>query len=509
MRDSAPSPLAAPAGALRRRALLAGGGAWLALPAAAALRPPAADAATLPAALRDMLGGAGLPLSSFGLQVQAVAAKQPPLVSLNAEQPYQLASTTKLVTSMAALDLLGAQYRWQTYAFLTGPLHQGKLLGDLLIVGGGNALLRSDDLRAWLALMRTQGLNEVLGDIVLDRYAFRLQLDDFSQTPQPAVDRPHHAWPDALTLDEGRLRVQVGGGPEGRAQLRLQPPLAGVRLDNRLEQRAAGGGCTLWAQWQAPPDGSFALPAVSVRGRWAPDCGPLEVQLAPLSHDEFTTRAVQGMWREVGGRLRGRVIDKAQPDRTGLLPSDAQGVPVLPWLVHRSEPLPQLLRDINKTSDNLAARNLMLSLARGFPLRAATLAAARDRLAGWLLQQGLAPGDIAVDNGSGLSRAERGKPRALVQLLRQSWAGRQGQALVNSLPVAGVDGTLAHRMTQGQATGRAFLKTGTLLDTRALAGYVQAASGKTYAVAALVNHPEAVRALPALDKLIEWVAVKG
>ena len=75
--------------------------------------------------------------------------------------------------------------------------------------------------------------------------------------------------------------------------------------------------------------------------------------------------------------------------------------------------------------------------------------------------------------------------------------------------MAGVDGTLAHRMTQGRATGRAFLKTGTLLDTRALAGYVQAASGSTYAVAALVNHPEAARATPALDRLIEWVAARG
>jgi D-alanyl-D-alanine carboxypeptidase/D-alanyl-D-alanine-endopeptidase (penicillin-binding protein 4) len=72
--------------------------------------------------------------------------------------------------------------------------------------------------------------------------------------------------------------------------------------------------------------------------------------------------------------------------------------------------------------------------------------------------------------------------------------------------VAGVDGTLVGRMTRGAATGQAFLKTGTLLDTRALAGYVKSRSGRTYAVAALVNHPDARRATPALDALIEWLA---
>jgi serine-type D-Ala-D-Ala carboxypeptidase/endopeptidase (penicillin-binding protein 4) len=151
----------------------------------------------------------------------------------------------------------------------------------------------------------------------------------------------------------------------------------------------------------------------------------------------------------------------------------------------------------------------MLSLAPGFPLRAATLADARERLAGWLMSQGLDGDDLRVDNGSGLSHAEQGKPRAMVQLLRGAWGSLPGQALLESLPVAGVDGTLAHRMTNGLATGRAFLKTGSLLDTRALAGYVYGASGTIYAMTALVNHPSAAQATPALDRLVEWVVARG
>jgi serine-type D-Ala-D-Ala carboxypeptidase/endopeptidase (penicillin-binding protein 4) len=503
---------------------------WLAAPGLATARAAAAPSAALrteppetggrqavppdlrglPAPLRDVIAGAGLPLSCFGLQVQAVDDAALPLAALNAEQAYQLASTTKVVTALAALDLLGSQYRWRTYAFLGGPLVEGRLLGDLLIIGGGNATLRSADLLAWFTQMQAQGLREVWGDIVLDRDAFRLTEADHVLTPLPASDRPHHARPDALMLDEGVLRITVSGHAVGGPAVLLTPPMAGLQVTREV---SAGNGCSVWAQMLPPPrQGLGALPPaprLRVVGQWGPRCGSRELVMAPWSHDEFSTRAVQGLWRQSGGGLKGRVVDRPRPERDSLLPRGADGEPVLPWAIHQSEPLPQVIRDINKTSDNLGARNLMLSLVRGFPLRSATLAEARERIAGWLERQGLEPGDIAVDNGSGLSRAERGKPRAMVQLLRQAWASRQAQDFIDSLPIAGVDGTLAHRMTHGRATGAAFLKTGTLLDTRALAGYVRAVSGRTHAVTALVNHPQAQRATPALDALIEWVARHG
>jgi len=470
---------------------------------------------------RPVLASTGLPTSAIGVQVQEVEGPQRLLAALNPEEPFQLASTAKVVTALAALDLLGAGYRWRTYAFTNGVLSNGRLLGDLLIVGGGNARLRSAELRAWFQRMQAEGLQEVWGNIVLDRFAFRLNDDDFANTPPPAIDRPHHARPDALTLDEGVLQVSVQAVPRGKPQVVLTPPLAGVKVMNEL----GTGGCAVWAHAASAPTPEPVAPrprgrlqpslpepptpGLALRGQWGPGCGTREIVLAPMAHDEFTVRAVEGLWRETGGRLRGKVIDKRLPDREALLPTGPDGEPQLPFSVHLSQPLPEVIRDINKTSDNLAARNLMLSLVRGFPTRAATLAEARERVAAWLQRQGLQPGDISLDNGSGLSRAERGKPRAMVQLLRKAWGSQQAQAFIDSLPIAGIDGTLAHRMTSGKATGSAFLKTGTLLDTRALAGYVKAASGKTYALAALVNHPEATRALPMLDGLTEWVARNG
>ena len=524
MEDSAASPGADLACALPRRRWLgavAGGALGWWVPAAqaasgqrakpgsaeaprpAASRPAPVDWSGLPAALRPVIAAAGLPATSFGVQVQEVSGRGRPLASLNAEQPYQLASTAKVVTALAALDLLGAHYRWRTYAFVNGPVVDGRLLGDLLIVGGGDSRLRSPDLLAWFQKLQREGLREVWGNVVLDRFAFRLQEADHSNTPPPAADRPHHARPDALTLDEGVLQVSVQAATRGKPLVQLTPPLAGLKVINELSPEA---GCAVWAQAASAPGGG---PGLAVRGRWSAGCGVRDLSLAPLSHDEFTVRAVEGLWQQAGGKLKGRVIDKRQPDRESLLPVGRDGEPVMPYSVHLSDPLPLVIREINKRSDNLGARNLMLSLVRGFPLRAATMAEARRRVDDWLQRQGLAPGDIALENGSGLSRGERGKPRAMVHLLQRAWASNQAQAFIDSLPIAGVDGTLAHRMTSGKATGAAFLKTGTLLDTRALAGYVRATSSRTYAVAALVNHPDAQRATPSLDALIEWVARNG
>ncbi len=164
---------------------------------------------------------------------------------------------------------------------------------------------------------------------------------------------------------------------------------------------------------------------------------------------------------------------------------------------------------INKTSDNLAARHLLLSLSPGFPKQPATLEAARKRLQAWLRSRGIAPGDIEVDNGSGLSRTERGKPRAMVALLRKGWVDKNAKVFVGSLPLAGRDGTLGNRFRDSPATGRAQLKTGTLTDARTLAGYVRGRSGEVYAVAALLNHPRADAGVIALDSLIEWLVVNG
>jgi D-alanyl-D-alanine carboxypeptidase/D-alanyl-D-alanine-endopeptidase (penicillin-binding protein 4) len=455
-----------------------------------------------PSHVLRLLQEAGVPSSHLGFYARRVDSTRP-FAALNQEQPFVLASTAKVITTLAALDLLGPGHQWITHAFAKGEIVDGRLEGDLLIVGGGNAMLTSDALRRWFVRLHEQGLREIAGNIVLDRLAFSLSPEDLARTPQPEPDRPHHAWPDALALDEGVLRVQVTAQPKGRVQLRMVPVLEGVQL---VAAMSPGAGCQAHASVASPAGAALTLKVV---GSSSPDCGMQQVALMPLSHAEFSARAIAALWAETGGALQGRVVERRVAAEAGVLQRDAEGDYELPYAVHSSEKLPIVLREINKHSNNLLARTLWLTLSPQFPLRSATAAGARERVQQWLLGQGLKADDIEVDTGSGLSRSERGKPRALVQLLARAWSAPHARDFVESLPIAGVDGTLARRFQGGAASGSAFLKTGSLLDARALAGYVKAKSGKVYAVAAMVNHAEAAAATPALDALIEWLAENG
>ena len=309
-----------------RRALVLGA-ALACLPklthANTAVKPRSAQL-VLPAPVQELIEASGLPSTSFGLHVQAVGRAARPLVSLNAENPFPMASTTKLITALAALDLLGPEYRWRTYAYLDGMLRGGRLLGDLIIVGGGDASLSSESLRAWFAQMQARGLHEVWGDIVLDRFAFNLNQDDHARTPLPAQDQPGYARPDALTLDEGVLRVALQSAPKRLASVRLTPGQAGLRVVNQL---TAGSACSASAFLEQRADDSRLV----VRGEWAAACGDREIAQLAVPHAEFTGRAVAELWRECGGRFKGRVRGRVELERETSVPRGLDGEPLEPW----------------------------------------------------------------------------------------------------------------------------------------------------------------------------------
>ena len=469
----------------------------------------AAAGSTLPPTVARAIAASGLPLRSFGLYAQEVIGERT-VLALNEEQPYGMASTTKIVTSLAALDLLGPSYRWRTSAFVLGTLAEGRLIGDLLIVGGGNAQLTSDELRAWFRRMREQGLREIDGDIVLDRYAFQLDPADHVGTPMQSAAQPRHVWPDAMTLDEGLIGVSVQPARGKRPALSLVPALADVRIDNRMTMGGAGDGdCDAAPRWTSSAREGEGHATIVMQGRWSKACGSRVITFVPPPDSGIAARALPAMWAAAGGVLHGRVVSAAITPGVSPIPLGPDGEPQRPLSFHGSKPLTELVRDINKVSDNFAARNLMLSLSPGFPERPATLAGAQKIVGMWLRDQGLQDGDVRVENGSGLSHTERARPRAMVQLLRKAWLTAQAQAFFESLPIAGVDGTLKNRLQGGRAAGQAYLKTGTLNDTRALAGYVHGLSGKMYAVALMVNGADPAAGRPALDAMVEWLAKNG
>ena len=470
----------------------------------------------LPPAVSAILRRSGLPSTSFALDVRSVdGGDAAPLVAWHADRPFLLASTTKVVTSLAALDLLGPAHRWKTTAYATGPLRGGRIVGDLVIVGG-EVGLTANELRRWFAQMHDEGVHAIAGNIVLDDVALLHELDP-KQATTTAAERSADAPIDPRTYNVGKLLVTVRAAAGERAAVTIRPSPANVRIVNDVFM--GGESCSAWARWKSAEEiGSGPPLQLWVRGRWRADCAADDIAyVAPPAGARLdpelgaarpqaiaAPRLVADLWAERGGALGGRVVvrDTAAPRPRSV-----------PWSSELLTPVGEVLREMNKTSNNEAARSVLLSLASpegdDGGLRVGALKAAQERMRDWLRTQGLRDGDVTVVLGSGQSRAERGKPRAIVELLRNAWRSAESQTLVASLPIAGVDGTLVHRMTNGAATGQAYLKTGTLSDTRALAGYVRAKSGRVYAVSLIVTDPDAAKGTLALDSLVEWVARSG
>jgi D-alanyl-D-alanine carboxypeptidase/D-alanyl-D-alanine-endopeptidase (penicillin-binding protein 4) len=440
----------------------------------------------LPAAVAAALARGGVPDGAMVAWVEEVEGSRPRL-AWQAERPANPASLMKLVTTFAGLDLLGPAFTWSTPIWLQGPIVDGVLGGDLVIKGNGDPKLVLE--RIWLLLRRVRqaGVREIRGDIVVDRSAFapgEANPADFDGEPL----RPYNANADALLLNYRAVLLTLTPDPaHGVAIISVDPPLAGVRTDTTVP--LVGGPCD---DWRGTLQADFGDPArLGFRGAFQAACGEKIWPVAYVDPKSYNERALVGMWQEAGGRI-------GHGFREGLAPAAP------PSFELRSPALAEVVRDINKLSNNVMAQQLFLTLGatqRG----AGTPEAARDVVTKWLrgrIGSAAAAGSVVV-NGSGLSRDSRISALALGRLLQAAWASPVMPELMSSLPVAGIDGTL--RKAKG-GTGRAHLKTGSLRDVVGIAGYVLADSGRRYVVVAIVNDANANAARPALDALVDWVA---
>jgi len=232
-----------------------------------------------------------------------------------------------------------------------------------------------------------------------------------------------------------------------------------------------------------------------VRGVFPVSCGVYSVTRAIMTAPDYAYGTFRTMWTQSGG-----VIDGAA--RLAPLPQDARLV-----FEYDSLPLAEIIRLVNKFSNNVMARTLMLTLgveAFGPP---ASADRGRNAMRAWLAKRGVNANGFVLENGSGLSRSERVTARGLGEMLDVAWHSPFMPEFAASLPLSATDGTLRNRFNSPGMHGRIRLKTGRIDDVSALAGFVNAASGRTYVVVIMVNHPgahtgsgEAIHA-----ELIRWV----
>lgn len=464
---------------------LGGCASWRAIPA-------------LPQPVQQALLKAELPESALG--IVAFPLDDPAeRLQRRADEAMQPGSTIKLLTAMVALDTLGASQRGRTELLVDGPLREGVLEGPLYLRGGADAELDWGALWTLLRRLREQhGLREIRGGLVVDRGLFTPSRPDIGQPPfDETPEFPYNAIPDALQLGGNLLHYQLQADASG-VEARAFPALPGLRVDAsamRLNDRP----CRDWeAEWQLPrvTQDSGGL-TVALQGGFPRHCR-IEQALNLVDRQWLTAAMLRQIWSELGGTLSG-------PDLEAPTPAGARVL-----ATHLDRPLGELINGVMKRSDNPLSRLIYLRLgAAAAQPGEHSAAAAERRIKAWLQAKGIPVEGLVMDNGSGLSRAERISPQQMAAALLAARDSRYAPELMASLPLAGVDGTLSRRLKGTAAEGRARLKTGTLRNAVGLAGFVADARQRTWLLVAFLNHEQAsAKGRPVLDALVEWIAAR-
>jgi D-alanyl-D-alanine carboxypeptidase/D-alanyl-D-alanine-endopeptidase (penicillin-binding protein 4) len=496
-----------------------------------------ANAIQLPDSVLSELKKANIPASAVAVEVRETGHHYP-LIKLNATEAMNPASTMKLLTTYAGLEILGPAYRWKTEAYLDGKLENGVLYGNLVFKGYGDPALTIEAFWLWLRELRQRGLREIRGDIVLDGSFFALTPYDpaaFDNKPT----RAYNVGPNALLLNLNALHLRLipnGHGNDatidnktrharsphpnpdettshstkpasgqvagylpkvegtneslrelnitgGQTTALLEPELYGYHLINRIT-----------TDTRLPCNGDDAYQShlegrnIVLEGRIPATCGEQQDYFSLLPPDDYFFAVFAALWQELGGQIQGHVRTGAAPDA---LPA---------FSTHLSPPLSEVIRDINKFSNNTMARQLFLSLGA---TDTASLAQSIAAISNWLGDRSFP--ELVLENGAGLSRTERISAHHLADILNRAALSPYSAELEASLPILGMDGTVKRRFKGDEIAGHAHLKTGSLEGVKSLAGYVHARSGKQWIVVFIINHPNAKYAQAAQDALIEWV----
>lgn len=455
-----------------------------------------AHAETLPAAVARALDARNIPAAQVSLVVRAAPGDA--VVAHNAAAARNPASVVKLVTTLAALEMLGPDFQWRSEYFADGEISGGVLDGDLIFRGGGDPFITVEDFLGHLLALRQAGVTRINGNFRIDDSRFAAP-----QKSRGALDgrtkRAYNAEPGAALLNLSATQFVIEPR-DGRITVRAEPPLAGLRVTSAIESRS--GKCIARARgWRyritrAPATsplestGKIATPEVRAhfQGRYHAQCGVHKFPRTLFANDEYACRIFGALWREMGGSVGGCYRGHTPPHARKLVTRDGA-------------PLADIITGINKFSNNVMARQLLLTLGAETILDAHTANENAPRMPApatpkhgvtavqqWLRDSNIAMPALRIDNGAGLSRASRASAAGLSNLLAHAWRSRYRAEFLSSLPLAATDGTMRKRL-RGKLAARARIKTGLLNGVRSMAGYVYAADGNYYSVVLLIDSP--------------------
>jgi D-alanyl-D-alanine carboxypeptidase/D-alanyl-D-alanine-endopeptidase (penicillin-binding protein 4) len=458
-----------------------------------------------------------IPKEAISISVIEIESERPGKVKAKTEldwrskQAMNPASTMKLITTLTGLDVLGPQYRWRTNIYTDGLIRQGILKGNLYLQGTGDPKLVPEEFAKMMKALQNLGIQKIDGNLFFDRSAYAPSVMEHNTIDGESL-RAYNVPPDPLLYAFRTLSFQLGKSRTADfIDISYTPPLSQLKVINQMQ--LVNQSCDSWKsniRFNLDPEGDGAttnqLITAQFSGSFPNTCKGVNYNVVALDANTFLTQGFTAAWELAGGTWT-----QAPTGKSGAVPLAARLL-----LQFEGIPLADDVQDINKYSNNVMARQLMLTLALEKMGKPASTENGELVIQSWLKGLGLQFPELVIENGSGLSRNEAISAEHMNQLLVAARNLPVADTFYNSLPIAGTDGTMRNRLMVHlrkflhlKKKPEARIKTGSLADVRAISGYVMSKSGKMYAVTSFINHPNAWRGLDAHDQLLAWLLDDG
>jgi D-alanyl-D-alanine carboxypeptidase/D-alanyl-D-alanine-endopeptidase (penicillin-binding protein 4) len=481
--------------------------------------PASQDAAIryIPKAVAASLDKNQIPKEAISISVMQIEPERLGKVKAKTElgwrsqQAMNPASTMKLITTLTGLDVLGPQYRWRTNIYTDGLIRQGILRGNLYLQGTGDPKLVPEEFAKMMKAIQYLGIQKIDGNLFFDRSAYAPSVMEHNTIDGESL-RAYNVPPDPLLYAFRTLSFQLGKSRTADfIDISYTPPLSQLKVVNQMQ--LVNQSCDSWKsniRFNLDPDGDGAttnqLITAQFSGGFPNTCKGVSYNVVALDANTFLTQGFTAAWELAGGTWT-----QAPTGKSATVPLAARLL-----LQFEGIPLADDVQDINKYSNNVMARQLMLTLALEKMGKPASTENGELVIQSWLKGLGLQFPELVIENGSGLSRNEAISAEHMNQLLVAARNLSVADTFYNSLPIAGTDGTMRNRLMAHlrkflhlKKKPEARIKTGSLADVRAISGYVTSKSGKMYAVTSFINHPNAWRGLDAHDQLLAWLIDDG
>ncbi len=433
------------------------------------------------------------PLTEDQVSLWIAPADNPaaPIVDFQSHIPRTPASVMKVITTGTGLLLLGTDYRWKTEFYTDGSINNGTLNGNLIIKGYGDPYMVQENMADMVSALQISGLSHINGKVILDNSYF-LNSNENPEAFDGHGIEPYNAIPSALSINFRTIDL-ILTPINNQVQITTDPELTFTHIQNQMYVNKAKR-CRGKRGFNPKISVNYNQDLIIVSGSLSKNCRTTKLSKVLTDAGDLYFGHFKKMWQEKGGTITDNWV-------YGEVPSTAK----LFYTYQSQKNLSEQIAAMNKKSNNIMTRQLFLTIGAEKTQPPASLPKSRTTVLQQLKNLGVDTHNLFIDNGSGLSRMASISAKQMGQFLLAMHQSPARQAFEQSLSIAGVDGTLRHRLRNTPLADNAIGKSGTLKQVKSLVGYLHAQSGKKYIYVMLFEGRNARAGRPLMDNILQWL----